>query len=67
MLDNVAIGQIWKYDNANLKTHAGDYVIIIEIEADGPQPIIVNMIVDADRTPIRYDEPTIKKLFKRIS
>jgi hypothetical protein len=67
MLDNVTVGQIWKYDSEHIKSHDGDYVIIIEIEADGPQPIIVNMIVDADRTPIRYDEPTIKRLFKRIS
>jgi hypothetical protein len=67
MLDDVAVGQIWKYDNENLKTHDGDYVIIVDIETTGSQPVIVNIVADIEPIPLKYDESTIKRFFKRVS
>lgn len=66
-IEEVAVGQIWKYDNANLKTHDGDYVIIVDIEETGSQPVIVNIVADIEPIPLRYDETIIKRFFKRIS
>jgi hypothetical protein len=70
MSDEVKIGQIWKYVSFSCgreSEYAGDYVIIVDIESIGSQPIIVNIIAETQAMPLRYDESTIKKFFKRIS
>ncbi len=67
MLNEIAIGQIWKYESEHIKSYDGDYVIVVDIETTGSQPVIVNIVADTEPIPLRYDETTIKRFFKRIS